>query len=306
MDLLKAMQVYVAVVDARSMVAAADRLDTSNAAISRQIAALEEYLGARLLNRTTRRLSLTDAGQDFHERARQILADITEAEAVTGAKSVNPTGLLRISAPLSFGISRLGQWLPGFLERYPGLQIDVDLSDRLADLATDGFDVAVRIARTPASTNVVSRRISPVGMNICASPDYLARMGRPAEPADLAHHQTLSFSYLTMGDSWTLTHRNGRQATVRVRPHVHASNGDLLRDLAVQGFGIIIQPDFIVEKEIAAGRLLPVLEDWTMPDFSLYAVYLSRKFLPAKVRVFIDYMIEVGGARRYGDGLSLG
>lgn len=294
-DLLKAMEMYVAVVEAGSLAAAAERLDTSNAAISRHLAALEDHLGARLLNRTTRRLSMTDAGVEFQARAQQILADVMEAEAVTGAKAVSPNGLLRISAPLSFGISRLGQWLPGFLARYPGLRLDVDLSDRLVDLATDGIDVAVRIARTPASTNVVSRRIAPVAMTICAAPAYLDRMGRPGEPSQLANHETLSFSYLATGDSWSLVHRDGRQASVRIRPHVHASNGDILRDLAAQGLGVIVQPDFIVEKDIAAGRLEPILEGWNMPDFSLYAVYLSRKFLPAKVRVFIDYLVEVGG-----------
>lgn len=292
MDLLKAMQVYVTVVETGSLVAAAERLDTSNAAVSRHISALEEHLGARLLNRTTRRLSMTDAGQDFHGRAQQILADVLEAEAITGAKALNPSGLLRISAPLSYGISRLGRLLPGFLARYPDLRLDVDLSDRLVDLATDGTDVAVRIARAPASTNVISRRIAAIGMNICASPAYLARKGCPAAPADLAQHETLSFSYLATGDAWNLVHRDGTQATVRTRPHVHASNGDILRDLAVQGLGIIIQPDFIVEKNLAEGRLQRVLEDWSMPDFSLYAVYLSRKFLPAKVRVFIDYLAE--------------
>lgn len=295
MDLLKSMQVYVAVVETGSLVAAADRLDTSNAAVSRHIAALEEHLGARLLNRTTRRLSMTDAGQDFHGRALQILADVQEAEAITGAKAINPTGLLRISAPLSFGISKLGQWLPGFMARYPDLQFDIDLSDRLADLATDGIDVAVRIGRSPASTNVVSRRIAPISMKICAAPAYLARMGRPAMPADLADHHTLSFSYLASGDAWSLVYKDGRQATVRISPHVHASNGDILRELAIEGLGIIIQPDFIVEKDLAAGKLESVLEGWSMPDFSLYAVYLSRKFLPAKVRVFIDYLAEVAG-----------
>ena len=172
----------------------------------------------------------------------------------------------------------------GFLARYPDLQLDVDLSDRLVDLATDGIDIAIRIARSPASTNVVSRRIAPIGMKICAAPSYLERMGRPSTPADLADHHTLSFSYLATGDAWSLVHKDGRQATVRIRPHVHASNGDILRDLAVEGLGVIIQPDFIVDRDLAAGRLELVLDDWSMPDFSLYAVYLSRKFLPAKVR----------------------
>jgi DNA-binding transcriptional LysR family regulator len=218
-----------------------------------------------------------------------------EAEAVTGAKAINPKGVLRISAPLSFGIAKLGHWLPGFIARYPGLRLDIDLSDRLVDLATDGIDVAVRIARTPASTNVISRRIAPVAMTVCAAPAYLDRMGRPSEPADLINHDTLSFSYLATGDSWTLVHRDGREVSARIRPHAHATNGDILCDLAIQGLGVIVQPHFIVEKAIAAGQLEQILQGWSMPDFSLYAVYLSRKFLPAKVRVFIDYLVEVGG-----------
>lgn len=306
MDFLKAIQTYAAVVETGSLVAAATKLDASSAAVSRSLAALEERLGARLLNRTTRRISMTDVGQDFFNRARQILSDVAEAEAVAGEGALKPHGLLRISAPLSFGVSRMSEWLPGFVARYPDLQLDMDLSDRVVDLAADGIDVAVRIAKQPATTNVIARRIAPVCMLLCAAPAYLDRKGRPSKPADLVEHDVLNYSYLSSGDSWTVTNGAGEDATVRIRPHIHVSNGEILRELAIGGHGVIAQPDFIVEKAIAAGALERVLDDWSMARFSLYAVYLSRKFLSAKVRVFIDYLTAVEGGRTGGTSSSAG
>jgi DNA-binding transcriptional LysR family regulator len=293
MDTLKAMQVYIAVVEAGSFVAAADRLDTSNAAISRHVAALEAHLGARLLNRTTRRLSMTDVGLEYFNRAQAIFADVSEAEAIAGQNLAKPSGQLRISAPLSFGIAKLSQWLPCFVARYPDLKLDIDLSDRLVDLATDGIDVAVRIGRQAASTNVISRRLGSISLEICASPDYLKRRGTPTSPQELSDHQTTSYSYLSTGDSWTLTNKQGRTETIRIRPSIHANNGDILSKMSVRGCGIIMQPTFVVEEDIAAGRLVRVLNDWNVEGLNLYAIYLSRKFLPAKVRVFIDYLSEV-------------
>lgn len=296
MDLLKAMQAYVSVVENGSMVGAAASLDTSNAAVSRQLAALEAHLGARLLNRTTRRVSMTAAGQEFLVRAEQILTDVAEAEAIAGESAASPAGVLRVSAPLSFGLSRLPSWLPGFMERYPGIRPDIDLSDRVVDLANEGIDVAVRIARQPAATNLIARRIASVPTRICAAPGYLARRGRPEAPEDLAGHDTLAFSYLASGDTWGFQDAQGREASVRVRPSAHANNGDLLCELALSGLGIIVQPAFIVDRHIAAGTLVPLLPGWEMESFTLYAVYLSRRFLSAKVRVFIDYLAEMEGA----------
>jgi DNA-binding transcriptional LysR family regulator len=293
MDTLRAMEVYITVVEAGSFVAAADRLDTSNAAISRHVAALEDHLGARLLNRTTRRLSMTDVGQEFFNRAQAIFADVSEAEAIAGQNSVKPTGQLRISAPLSFGIAKLSQWLPGFVARYPDLKLDIDLSDRLVDLATDGIDVAVRIGRQAATTNVISRRLGSIPLEICASPDYLQRRGTPTSPYELSDHQTTSYSYLATGDTWTMTNNQGRTETIRISPSIHANNGDILGKLAAHGYGIVMQPSFVVEEDIAAGRLVRILNDWSVEGLNLYALYLSRKFLPAKVRVFIDYLSEV-------------
>ena len=293
-DLTKAMQVFVAVVEGGSFVSAAEKLSTSTAAVSRQISAAEADLGARLLNRTTRRLSLTEAGQVFYEHARTILGDIAELQALVGQHTLQPTGLLRISAPLSFGIHELTKVLPGFRQRYPGLRLDVDLTDRLVDLVHDSTDVAVRIART-LGPNLIARKISPVPMIVCASPAYLARRGVPQVPEDLALHDTLGYSYLLTGDNWVFHHRDGQESVVRIQPAVHATNGDLLRALAVGGEGITVQPDFIVREDLAAGRLVPLLNDWHMGEFYLYAVYLSRKHLSAKVRAFIDYLAETLG-----------
>jgi len=295
MDLIRSIQTYVAVIEAGSLVGAADRLNTSTAAASRHLAALERHLGVRLLNRTTRRLSMTDMGQDLYNRAQQILADIAEMETVIGRASVNPSGTLRISAPLSLGVAKFGQWLPGFLTQYPEIKLDIDLTDRLVDLASDGIDVAIRIAREPATTNVIATRIGGVRMITCAAPSYLDRRGRPKTPADLAGHDTLAYSYLSSGDSWGFTDRRGETQTVRINPKVHASNGDVVCALATAGLGVIVQPTFIVEAEIAAGRLEPILNVWKMGELSLYAIYLSRAFLSAKVRVFIDHVREVVG-----------
>jgi len=297
MDLIQALQTYVAVVDAGSLVAAANKLDMSTAAVSRQIAALERHLGVRVLNRTTRRMSMTDTGQGLYTRSQQILTDVAEMEATIGQNTVQPGGTLRISAPLSFGIATLSKWLPGFLARYPDLRLDIDLTDRLVDLASDGVDVAIRIARQPATTNVIASRIASVQMITCAAPGYLKRRGRPQAPSDLSEHDTLAYTYLSSGDSWTFTHRNGESATVRIHPRVHATNGEVLSSLALAGLGVIVQPTFIVETQVASGRLAPLLEGWSMDGFSLYAIYLSRAFLSAKVRLFIDYLREAAAGQ---------
>jgi len=301
MDLFKSIQAYVATVEAGSLVDAAEQLGTSNAAVSRYLAALEEHLGARLLNRTTRRLSMTAAGQDFYNRSQTILADIAEAEAVAGATTSSPSGLLRISAPLSFGIGTLSRIMPGFLARYPDLRIDIDLTDRVTDLTNDGIDVAVRIAREPATTNVIARKIAPVKMIICAAPSYLKQRGIPQAPEDLQNYETLNYSYLSSGDNWTLTHSDGRQSIVMIKPRVHATNGDILRELAIASHGIIMQPDFIVSAALQSGALEPILADWSIEGYHLYAVYLSRKFLSAKVRAFIDYVIGAFGESAAGN-----
>jgi len=290
-DMMKAMQAFVAVVDKGNFVSAAEMLDTSTAAISRQISGLESHLGARLLHRTTRRLSLTDAGQEFYSRSQAILNDVAEAEAVVGEQVLQPKGILRISAPLSYGIHRLGPLLSGFRKRYPELQLDIDLSDRVVDLANEGIDVALRISRTLTS-QLIARKLHDIPMIVCASPAYLKQHGTPKTPEDLSDHEILNYSYLATGDNWSFTHKNGDEMTIRVHPQVHATNGDILKLLALTNGGVICQPNFILEKELENGSLIHLLKDWSMDPFSLYALYLSRKHLSAKVRAFIDYMVE--------------
>ena len=285
------MQVYVAVVEGGSFVQAAERFDTSTASVSRQVAALEEHLGARLLHRTTRRLSMSEPGRAFYERAQQILSDIAETEAVIGHESRQPTGLLRISVPLSYGLREFARILPDFRARYPGLRLDIHLSDRTVDLVNDSIDVAVRIGASPG-LNLIARQISPVPIIVCASPAYLARRGFPQTPDDLTSHETLSYSLLATGDTWIFQDKNGAEHSVRIDPTVHANNGDLLRQLALAGGGIISQPHFIVADDLARGALVPLLQDWKISEPHVYAVYLSRKFLSPKVRVFIDFLVD--------------
>jgi DNA-binding transcriptional LysR family regulator len=298
MDFVHAVRVFVRVADAGSFVRAAEQLDTSNAAVTRQVAGLEEHLGARLLHRTTRKISLTSVGEVFIEKARQILADIAETESIAGGRRAEPVGTLRVSAPLSFGIAHLSRLLPAFRNRYPKLRLDIDLSDRMVDLVADGIDVALRIARQP-SDNLVARAIAPVRLVLCASPMYLKKHGTPQSPEELADHETLSYSYLSAGDSWEFVREGDASAIVHIRPAVHANNGELLRELAVTGGGIILQPSFIVGGDLTRGSLVPLLAEWKTAELTLYAVYLSQRQLPPKVRVFIDYLVESIGKEPY-------
>jgi len=298
MDFVRALQAFVRVVDAGSFIRAAGQLDTSNAAVTRQVAALERHLNVRLLNRTTRKLSLTSSGQAFVEKARQILDEIVEAEAIAGERRAAVAGVLRLSAPLSFGIAHLSRLLPGFRSRHPKLRLDIDLSDRVVDLVAEGIDVALRIAREP-SPNLVARRLAPVRLVLCASPLYLEKRGIPRHPGELAEHETFSYSYLYMGDSWRFVREGGEPVSVRIQPSVYATNGDLLRELALAGGGIILQPTFIVGGDLMRGSLVPVLPEWKAVPLSLYAVYLSQRQLSAKVRVFIDYLVESIGEEPY-------
>jgi len=289
MDQLRGMELFVAVAETGSFAAAAERENISGPALSRQIAKLEEHLGARLFNRTTRRLSLTEVGRGYLARAQAILADVAEAEAEAAQARRAPRGLLRISAPLSWGLARLAPILSAFRQRYPELRLDIDLSDRMVDLVHEGVDVALRIAAQPAP-NLIARRLADVAIVACAAPSYLARAGVPEAPEALADHATLIYNLLSMGSEIRFV-RGEETRSVRLAHVVEANNGDILRDLAIAGEGIILQPDFVVEAALADGRLTRVLPEWHAGDFGLFAVYSSRRHQPAKVRVFIDHLV---------------
>lgn len=294
MDTLDAMRVFVAVAERNGFSAAAEALDRSTASVTRQIAALEQRLGTRLLNRTTRRVSLTSAGTAYYQRAVQLLAEFDDLEAAVGAQALQPSGLLRINAPVSFGIARLGPLLAGFRARHPQVTLDLALSDRFVDMVEEGYDVAIRITREP-SPMLIARRLASVRVLVCASPGYLARAGTPRLPADLAGHECLAYSYWSGGQEWRLRRADGGEEQIRIGGGMRANNGDVLREAALAGMGIIVQPDFLVADDLAAGRLVQVLPEYEAPTLGVFAVYTSRSHLAPKVRSFIDYLVETLG-----------
>ncbi len=288
MDRLKGMEMFVQVVEEGSFTAAADRNAVSRAAVSKHISQLEDRLGARLLNRTTRRLSLTDIGRVYYERIKATLADIEEAESCASIASEKAAGLLRVNAPMSFGTRHLGPAIAAYCNHYPRVQIELELSDRFIDVVAEGFDVVIRIAALEDST-LIARRIAPCRRVVCASPDYLQRYGTPQVPQDLALHRCLFYNNLPVANGWVLSGPDGIE-TVRVSGPVRANNGDILRAAAVEGLGVALEPTFIVGPDIDAGRLNIVLPQYRPPDIDVYAVYPSRRHLSAKVRTFVEFL----------------
>lgn len=290
MDRFRELQVFTTVVEAGSLVGAAEALDLSAAAVSRQLAGLESRLGVRLLNRTTRRLSLTDEGEIFLERARALLEDLSDAEAEVTQRSAEATGRLRVNAPVSFGIRHLSGLWGGFLEDNPRLQLDITLSDRTVDLVEEGYDLAIRIGRLPDST-LIARTLSTTRMVLCASPAYLRQNGAPEHPEELADHVIWSYSYFALGDEWRFDGPGG-EVSVRLRPRLHSNNGDTCRTGALQHRCIVLQPSFLVGADIRAGRLVELLPDFHAGEMGIHALYPSRRHVAPKVRLMIEYLAE--------------
>lgn len=288
MDRFNEMRVLVAVVDAGSFVGAADALGISKAAVSRIVSELEGRLGARLLHRTTRRLSLTAEGEVFVERCRELLAGVEEAEASITERSEHAVGLLKVSAPLSYGNLVLAHQWGGFLAAHPHIKLNITLSDRLVDLVEEGFDIAIRIARLQSST-LVSRRLATTRMVLCASPRYLRTHGKPKHPSELVHHTVLAYSLLAVGDTWEFEGPGGPVA-VKVQPRMHTNSGDTCCAAALQHRGVVLQPSFLVDEHLAAGRLVELMPAYRSFDLGIYAVYPSRKHVLPKVRLLVDYL----------------
>ena len=298
MDRLVAMEAFVRVADGRSFSLAARQMRLSKSVVSRQIAALEAALGARLLQRTTRTLTLTEAGRLYLERARRILADIDEAGRPVGQLSDAPRGQLRVSAPMSFGFLHLAPAIPAFLARHPDVTVDMSLTDRFVDLVEEGFDVAVRIGQLRDSS-LVARRLAPSRLVVCASPEYLARRGVPRVPADLAGHECLHNTNIA-GD-WRFVAPDGGMQAIEVSGRLAANNGDALQAAARAGAGLIYLPSFIVGDDLQAGRLVSVLDDFTLVGSTVNAVYPHARHLSPKVRVFVDFLAERFGPEPYWD-----
>lgn len=289
MDIFASMKVFTAVVDAGSFARAADRLDMSKAMVSKYVSNLEDHLGTRLLNRTTRRLSMTEAGSAYYQRCVQILSDVHEAEQAAGHQSAVPRGTLKLTMPLAYGLHRLGPLLADYVARYPEVKLDLSLSERRVDLIEEGFDLAVRIGALPES-GLIARKLGSVRAVACASPAYLEKHGTPATPDDLAGHSCLGYTYTNSGDEWRMQHA-GEERAIPIRGSIKADNGDMLRLAALSGAGLIFQPLFIVADDLQAGRLVEVLADYPSAELGIYALYPSRKHLSAKVRTFVDFLV---------------
>lgn len=300
MDRLDALKAFVKVAETQSFSEAAARLGASKSALSRQVSALEAELGARLFHRTTRSLTLTEAGRGYLERVSQILADLAQADESVTALQAAPRGRLRVNAPLSFGFLHLAPLLPEFLARCPELEVDVAMNDRFVDLVEEGFDVAVRIGAL-ADSSLIVRRLAPIRRVICASPAYLAAHGTPATPTDLQDHQCLLNTNLAPGREWRFATPEGRPIAVHVGGRLSMNNGDALRVAALRGLGLVDLPTFIVGRDLQSGALVSLLDAYVPQTMALHAVYPHARHLSPKVRVFIDFLAERFGPRPYWD-----
>lgn len=299
MDKLQAMQLFVRVVDSGSFTAAADQMDISRALASKLIQTLEENLGVRLLNRTTRRLSLTEPGQNYYQRISELLASLAEAEAEAAELQVEPRGKLRVTAPMSFAIGHLAPAIAEFQKRYPRVEVELELNDRQVDLVQEGYDMAIRISRL-ADSSLVARRIAPARLALAASPAYLAARGNPRHPDELAAHTCLIYTLMPRPHEWTLV-RKGETFHAKVSGVLAVNNGDFLLSAAIAGLGIVLTPTFIGGDALRDGRLVRVLPEWEAPATAIHAVYPQTRALPAKTRLLIDFLVERYSGMPYWD-----
>ena len=286
---MEELEVFVAVVEAGGFSAAAKRLEATPAAVSRRIKGLEQRLGVRLLQRTTRKIRLTEAGELYFREVRAMLADLRAVEQRLDEVTGQATGELRIAAPMSFGQRRLAPLLPQFALAHPKLSISLILEDRETDIVGEGFDLALRIAY-PSDSSFVSRPITTIPRYLVASPDYIARRGKPNSPEDLLQHDCLHYSVISEREEWSFG-GSIREESILVKGTYCANNGDVLAEAAIQGLGITLLPDFIIDKALAEGRLVRVLEDWERAPLTLSVLYPSRRHVPAKTRLLIEYLI---------------
>ena len=294
MNHLEQIRVFVELINCGSATKAADKLGLANSAISRRLKELEDRLGIQLVLRTTRTMSLTDAGRQFYTRCTRILEDIQEAEDEVTQNNSELSGQLTIATPWSFGVSHLSPAVSEFMHRHPNVQVDLDMNDRRVDLVSEGIDVAIRMGSLEDSS-LIARRIAPVSHIVCASPDYLQRNGTPSTPEQLSEHQGLCYANLKAPDQWFYFDKQGNQNIVKVPVRLKSSNGDALRNAAIAGLGILCEPSFIVYRAIRRGLLVPILTDYKWYEMEVYAVYPQTRHLSAKTRAFIDFLVNQFG-----------
>jgi DNA-binding transcriptional LysR family regulator len=285
------MALFVRVAETGSVSRAAEALGLSNAAASRHLAALEERLGARLVERNTRRLYLTEPGQEFLRRSKSILADLRDAESAVNASTANPMGTLRVTASLSFAMQHIAPLLPEYTRRYPNVTVHVETANRYLDLIDNNIDVAIRTREFEPDSNITIRRLAGTRRILAASPGYLARAGTPRALEDLARHALLVYTHANNPHELRFS-RDGETSTVAIKGVLESNDGQVLRAAALEGLGILVQPTYILYDDIVAGRLVPVLDAWDLPRLSVNLAYASRRHMSAKVRTFIDFLAE--------------
>ena len=290
MDKLGSIKAFTKVVEHGNFSEAGRELRLSRSAVSKYVIELERELGVQLLNRTTRSVSPTDNGRAYYQRCLAILADLEEADMAVTQAQVEPRGLLRVNAPMSFGTLHLGKAVADFMSRFPELVIQIVLGDHFVDPVQEGFDVTLRIADL-ASSSLIARRIVPARRVLCAAPAYLAGRGAPRHPNDLRSHACLTYDHLATGTQWKLSGADGDH-WIQVDWNLCANNGEVLRDAAVAGHGIALLPTFLVGPDLQSGRLVSVLDGYAAPDLTLYAIYPPTRHLSVKVRLFIDFLVE--------------
>ena len=291
MDRFENMRTFIRVVETGSVSGAADRLGVAKSAVSRRLKELEEHLGVELFHRTTRRMNLTDTGRAFYHQSVRILEDVLEAELATTQAHGTLKGSLKIALPSTFGLMHVGPAINEFLKAHPQIEFDLDFNDREVDLIQEGFDLAIRIANLPDSS-LIARRLAPIHNVICASPSYIEKMGAPRSPDALVDHRCLVYSLLSDYEYWNLTDSKGNETRTKINPYLKASTGDFLKDAAVEGMGIIMEPSFIAYKEIESGTLVQLLDDYNPPRIDAYAIYPPTRHLSQRVRAFVDFLVK--------------
>ncbi len=290
MHSLNCLPIFVAVVDWGSFSLAARHLNLTKSAVSKRIAQLEEELGIVLIHRTTRKLSLTEAGQRYYDYAQQAVSLAQQGRDAVSEMQGTPQGKLKVTAPMSFGVQYVSPIIGEFLSRYPDIDLDLNLEDKMVDLVADGFDLGIRIGELTIS-NLVAKRLAPCRSVLCASPTYLAVHGSPQKPSDLIHHNCLKYSYFRGGSEWRFNH-NGSQHKVVPKGNFVVNNSEVIRRSLLNHIGIAQMPTFIVSKDLQQGDLVSVMSEYSLPEHAIYAVFPERKHMPLKVRVFLDFIAE--------------
>lgn len=301
---LTALRAFCAIAGLGSFAKAADRLGISKAMASKHVADLEAQLGAKLINRTTRQLSLTEAGRRLEAAASNVFGILEEAEQDIQSSASTPRGVLRVNAPMSFGVLHLTPIVNDFLARHPDVEVELKLDDALVNVVEEGYDVAIRI-RELGDSSLLARRLAPARMIVAASPAYLAQRGEPAHPRDLTQHDCLVYDYLARQGVWTFE-REGQQEDIRIHGRLRGNNGEVLVNAAIAGHGVALAPSFIAHEALRSGALRPILCDWSAGSRDLWAVMPPGRVDSPKVRAFVDHLVKAIGKSPYWDrGLTL-